>query len=227
MKLIAPIRRIMNLGTVTAIALIATVPIVGAARNIDQRITPAPIISITGQIIDRQNGVYTLQHKTGRVLIDLSGWPVAGLSEDALGLMGDKVTATGNFDEAFLRTGTLEADSLYNFDRHSYSTFVGSNTSLWRAYQVPEEDWNSQIAASLVGSVTMIGEQELTMRSGTHDVTVKISPLLYNPFDDVGGPALQVGDKLRVGGVLSPRFLENRTLDAYRLTTIDLLKANS
>ncbi|EPX83489.1 hypothetical protein [Salipiger mucosus] len=227
MKRIALSKGIRSLLATLAATIQALAALPALSQPTSQTVIPDPVISITGYVSDRKGAQYTIRHNNGSMYVDMSGWPQTDLAGNSPGIVGDTITATGDFNAAFLGTRTLEADSVYNFDKRSYRTFVDRAPQSWRAYQIPENDWDENVVASVVGQVAQLGDEQFTIIVADQKIRVSTTPLRYNPLDDLGGLRLTIGDYIRVSGVPTKNFFDKPAIRAHRLTSIDLLKADT
>jgi hypothetical protein len=185
-----------------------------------------PLVSISGQVVDRPDDYYVVRSDGGRTRIRFRGWPEELPGDRSVLGIGDNVRATGWLGEDTLAVGgILDVVGVYVEDRRAYFALGefadGAVPFLPPIGGIGPVDGRT----SLTGVIGEIGTGELVLRAGELRIPVATSSLRYNPFDDVGSQRLRPGDTVTVEGTLDRSSEDGPRLRADRITSIFVVGA--
>lgn len=174
-------------------------------------------ISISGTVDAIAPDRFTLDFGKDTVIVEMDD---GDRDADAYQLVkGDKVTVNGRIDDDFYETTSIEANSVYVEKLNTY--FYASSKdeedfddSVW--YEIPVKV-NS---VSVQGYVTDIGNDEFTVNTGRHTLTIDVEGLAFDPLDDDGYVRIDKGDVVRVNGVTGEGFFRDPNLDARSVVVL-------
>lgn len=179
-------------------------------------------ISLKGTVTSADADSFMMDYGDGLITVEMDDWDNFG---DAYPLAdGDKVTVYGRVDKGLYETTTIEAGSVY---------VDGLNTFFYASAADEEGDysdygvWVVDVDAT-VGDVTYIGTVEwvkpdmntFAIDTGSLELTVDTSGLLYNPLDDQGFQQIDAGDRVSVDAVIDADFFGDQDLLAESITTL-------
>lgn len=178
-------------------------------------------ITITGDVISQVGDEFTLDYGEGLITVEMDDWDWH--NEAAWINPGETVTVRGEIDNDLYQIKTIEADSVYVFDRSTY--YYASDTdeedSAYWTYgyydpaTAPEGTW-----FGLSGTVTKVTGSEFEMDTGYNKIQVETAYLGYNPLDDVGFQQIDPGDRVYVSGDLDHNFFNKNEIDASSVITL-------
>lgn len=190
-----------------------------AAQDEPAAETDASWISLKGTVTSTDADSFMMDYGDGLVTVEMDDWDHFG---DAYPLSdGDEVTVYGRVDKGLYETTTIEAGSVYVDDLNTF----------FYASAVDEEgdygEWVVDLDAS-VGDVTYIGTVEwvspethtMAIDTGSLELTVDTSGLLYDPLDDEGYQKIDAGDRVSVEAVVDADFFGDQDLLAESITTL-------
>ena len=197
-----------------------------AAESMARADIPAPEqVAVSGIINDAAGPNFRLRYGAGEISVVLQAWerfreagapPVMGI--------GDRVTVTGAADEAFYSARTLDAQSVYVDDRDTFYTTSWSRhgKAPWEvtAMAIPPLYGGRPISITLAGRVVDVSKQMFSLEVGASPVQIDTREMIGSPLDAIGGPAIEIGDWVQVGGTLEDAFFRDRRLEALRVTRI-------
>ena len=166
-------------------------------------------ISISGTVKAVTADAFTLDYGQGMITVEMDD---GDRDADAYMLLpGDEVTVTGKIDDDFYEMTTIEASSVY----------VEKLGTTFYASALDEEDYwvtvvtPGVLANTLVqGTVTSVSDQEFTLNTGLRSLTVEVDEMFYNPLDDSGYQKIDIGDVVRVTGILDENLFGQREFKA-------------
>lgn len=185
-------------------------------------------ISITGDVVSRVGDTFALDYGEGIISVEMDDWDFH--NEAALINPGETVTVRGKIDHDFYEAKTIEADSVYVFDRSTYyyaNDVDEEGSAYWRysfydPARAPEGTW-----FGVAGKVTDVDGTEFKMDTGYSKVTVETAYLDYNPLDDIGFQQIDVGDRVYVSGNLDRIFFDDNEIEADSVITLAQDKTKS
>lgn len=177
-------------------------------------------ISLTGEVADSDFERFVLDHGEGLVTVEMDDWD---WYDEANRIMaGDRVTVYGRIDAGLYEKRTIEAESVYVFDRNTYyyasdADEEGDYLHSYgiHAHSMPEGSW-----MSLTGRVRTLSGREFTLDTGAGMVQVDTISMAYNPLDDVGFQQIDAGDRVTVTGHLDLDFFERREIMAETIVSL-------
>ena len=180
-------------------------------------------ITLTGEITDVQHEKFMLDYGDGVITVEMDDWD--SYDEADYFSPGERVTVFGVIDNDWYHKKTIEADSVYAYQR---DTFYDANpideedTTIWRVsyantYKptIMDGTW-----LTVIGKVKSINGNEFMLDTGIRNLQVDTDPLGYNPFDDIGIQKIIPGDVVKVSGKLDKDLFERNEIQAQQLTTI-------
>lgn len=175
-------------------------------------------VSVTGTVTSTTESTFKLDYGDGIVTVEMDDWDTY---DETFALNnGDQVTVYGEVDNDLFEKKKIEASSVYVDDINSF--FYASTSD-----EEEMGEWGVDVDAE-VGDVTYIGEvetvsptnEEFTIDTGTTEMTVDTSSMLYNPLDAEGFQEIEVGDRVSVEAEVDADFLGNRELLAESVVTL-------
>jgi uncharacterized protein YdeI (BOF family) len=175
-------------------------------------------ISISGTAVNPGNDGFFLDYGTGTVYVEMDDWDWYDESKNLLD--GDKVTVYGDIDDDVLETTKIEAGSVYVESLGTY--FYANSTDEESATDFTWVDYTPLTAGytTLRGTVESKVGRNFTIDIGIQDITVDTATMSYNPLDDAGYQQVDVGDYVRVSGMMDYDFWEGRELEATSVITL-------
>jgi uncharacterized protein YdeI (BOF family) len=177
-------------------------------------------ITISGTVESVSADSFTLDYGDGAVIVEMDD---GDRDADAYKLMvGDKVTVSGEIDDDFYETTTIEASSVYveNLGTTFFASAVDEETTEGWAVAVTVPIPISQTI--VYGTVTDVDEHEFTVDSGLRELQVDVADMPYNPLDDEGYQKIRVGDRVKVSGDIDTDFFEGRELMADAVIKLNM-----
>jgi len=175
-------------------------------------------ISITGEVASVGEGAFMLDYGEGVVTVEMDDWD--WYDEASRLVSGEQVTVYGAIDDDLFEVTSIEANSVYVFDRNTYfyANDADEEDAYYVAYPFPvtvaDGGW-----VSVSGSVKSINGREFIVDTGLYEIQVDTDTLAYNPLDDFGYQQIDQGDVVTVSGELDEGFFERREILASSITT--------
>ena len=177
-------------------------------------------ITITGEIAAIYGDSFTLDYGEGLITVEMDDWDFYNEVERLD--TGDTVTVRGELDDEFYEAHTVEADSVYSYDRATY----------YYANDADEEDVDALVYSlppippegtwyRISGVVEDISGSEIIVDTGVADMTVDTAHLGYNPLDDVGFPQVDLGEYIYVSGMFDRNFFDTNEIEAETIITLN------
>lgn len=217
-------------------AAVSAITLSGAAALHAQTVTSSlpssGMFSISGLVIDVEDGIFSVRSGRSRIQLQLTDWPSDLQSRGQVMDIGDSVTATGWFNtEIFTDGGVLSVVSLHVEDLRTYFTLGQSNTVADRGNMqlLPPSGGFDPIehSISLIGTIVEINGDEMVVSAGEAELAVNTASLKYDPFDNVGIESLNIGDTVMIDGMLDQGMDLRTQLEAQQLTRIVVVDATS
>ena len=172
-------------------------------------------ITLSGTVSTVSADAFMLDYGTGKILVEMDD---GDRDADAYKLLpGDEVTVTGKIDDDLFEKTSIEASSVHV--KKLETTFFAS--------AVDEEDYPLFFALpetvstiSIYGPVTAVHKNRFTLDRGNRSLSVDVSGMANNPLDDEGYQKIEVGDYVRVTGIIGEGFEENREFQAVSITEL-------
>ena len=172
-------------------------------------------ISISGTVHDVTRNAFNLDYGDGVINVEMDD---GDRDADAYSLLeGDRVTVNGMVDDDFFETASIEASSVYveKLDTYFYASALDEEDfAVW--YTVPVEPGQ----VTVQGTVTEIDGDDFVVNEGYRSIRVGTDNMAYDPLDDQGYQKVDVGDTVRVTGVMDTSLLENEQLEASAVITL-------
>lgn len=177
-------------------------------------------ISISGQIIDEDNGCHVLQSAAGQTRIGIAGWP----GDRPIFGVGDEVTEIGSLTRDFLSDRMLDIAAVYVADRRAY--FVMGQKEPAATLVIPSLPRVADGGPALVtGTILELAANGFVLEASDAELPVETDLLKYKRYDDIGAQRLRVGDLVLVGGSLERDAEFRPTRRAETVTSIHIVHA--
>lgn len=181
-------------------------------------------ISVTGTVASTMHEAFWLDFGEALVKVEMDDWDWYDEANQIV--PGERVTVYGRLDSGVYELRTIEADSVYVFDRNSY--YFASDADEEGDYlsfpylmfahspHVADGTW-----MTVSGRVVKVDERELSLDTGFRKVRIDTAAMPYNPLDDVGFQRIDRGDRISVTGTLDIDFFEKDEIDAESIVTLN------
>jgi len=197
--------------TCLSILLMCSVALGGFASK-----TNGEYITVSGKIITVKPDSFRLKTKDRIIFVEMDDydWDADGYKL----VKGDQVVVTGKIDNDFLEKKKIEAGSVYVKGINSYF-FANSDdeegapylTTTINPYVVTLPE-NTQVAVQ--GKVVNVNGRQFTVDTGLRKLKIETSELIYNPLDDNGYTQIDLGDWVRVSGIVEENFFGKDEINA-------------
>lgn len=198
--------KIMLLGAVLAPCLLTA----DAFAQDPKKASDDTWITVSGTIASASPSSFRLDYGSGVITVEMDDFD---FYPDGYGLLAnDEVVVNGIVDNDLFEKKTIEASSV----------FVENLGTYFYANAADEEDFNSWTVTypvlvkqvEVTGKVAAINGRELTLDTGARKIQVDTAALGYNPLDDSGYFQIDVGDRVKTGGVIDNDLFEKREIMA-------------
>jgi uncharacterized protein YdeI (BOF family) len=173
-------------------------------------------ISLTGDVVQSSIEQFRLDYGEGLITVEMDDWDWYDEANHIRA--GDRVTVYGRIDDDLYERRTIEAGSVYVFDRNTYyyASDADEESVVYNAGAIiPDGAW-----MSVRGTVEKIDGREFVLDTGSGTVRIDTVFMPYNPLDDVGFQAIEPGDRVLVTGNLDLDFFEKREIQADGIVTL-------
>lgn len=180
-------------------------------------------IMLTGDIVAVYGDNFALDYGDGLVTVELDDWDYFDEADRLI--VGDTVTVHGEVDADFYQEPTVEASSVYSYDRSTfyYASDADGQDIDMRIYSfvapAPEGTW-----FGLTGTVQDIEGSEFVLDTGLNHISVETAHLENNPMDDEGHQKINVGDAVYVSGRLDKHVFDENEINANRVVSLNTKK---
>lgn len=172
-------------------------------------------ITLGGTVSTVSADTFVLDYGTGKILVEMDD---GDRDADAYKLLpGDEVTVAGKIDDDLFEKTSIEASSVH----------VAKLGATFFASEEDEEDYPLLFALpetvstiSIYGPVTEVDKDRFILDRGKRSLSVDVSKMANNPLDDEGYQKVDVGDYVRVTGIIEEGFEENREFQAVSVTEL-------
>ena len=178
-------------------------------------------VTISGKITNVERDSFKLKSKNKTTLVEMDDydWDADGYKL----VVGDNVVVTGRVDKDFLEKKKVEASSVYVKGINTYF-YANSADEEDISYATPVYTTVTELPestiADLKGVVTKVDGREFTLNTGLRIIKVDTDELYYNPMDNKGVTQIDVGDNVRVSGLVEDDFLEGKEIEASFVSEI-------
>lgn len=184
------------------------------------------VVNLSGKVTSVSPDSFQLKVKDDKVLVEMDDFDT-----DADGyklVVGDKVVVTGLVDKNFLEKKKIEASSVYvkGLNTYFYASPVdeeGGSVIVTTYLTVPDLPDNASV--DLQGKVVKVNGDEFTVDTGIRKIKVDTDNLIYNPLDEEGVTKINVGDRVRVSGIVDEDFFEKDEVQANFVRELGALAA--
>jgi uncharacterized protein YdeI (BOF family) len=177
-------------------------------------------VSLTGTVANSGAERFLLDYGSGAITVEMDDWD--SYDDTARLRDGERVTVYGFIDSDFYQSRSIEAQSVYVFERNTYYFASGDDEEdLWYTYHggyfmdVPEGSW-----VTVAGTVTDVSGGEFKVKTAGGDIMVDVDRMSYNPLDEDGYQRIDVGDRVTVTGTIDDEFFEGKEIKARTITTM-------
>lgn len=204
-------------------ALVATMLAGAAAADPVGTRSDGNPVTLTGEVVHATDRSFTLDYGQGVILVEMNEWgPLDqwGPLRDGKAIhAGETVRVTGLMDKAFFEKQTIEAGTVYVYDRNTVYASGKDRTrtvSYAYAYDLPPPlgTW-----VDLQGTVASVDEREFVIRTSGGPITVNTIDMAYNPLDEIGVQRIEKGDLVSVFGEVEPDLFGNLEIHAENVTS--------
>lgn len=175
-------------------------------------------ITLSGTVASSTTERFILDYGEGLIVVEMDDWD---WYDEANQLRpGDRVTVYGRLDADAYETRTIEAESVYVFDRRTFYLASDADEEDYLGYGY---DWGAPAEGTwmtVVGTIEEIQGRELVLDTATSKIRVDTSELGYNPLDEVGLQRLARGDRVSVSGRLDLGFFERKEIVADTIVSL-------
>lgn len=198
----------------------------GASAALKNAVNGEAVV-LSGKVTSVSPDAFKVKVKNDTVTVEMDDWDA-----DADGyklVKGDNVVVSGMVDHDFLEKKTVEASTVYvkNLDTYFFASSYDEEVDPYivtATYSVVG-DLPENASADLQGKVVTIKGREFVVDTGLRKITVDTKDLLYNPMDDAGVTQIDMGDRVRVSGVVDDDFFDENEVSANFLMELDQKKA--
>ncbi len=165
-------------------------------------------ISLSGTVEQARDDSFDLDYGEGVVLVEMDDFDF--YPEGRSLLEDDQVMVYGYVDDELYETRSIEAQSV----------FVKNLGTQFYASGVDEEDFPAvgvldfSPRLELTGTIAEVRGVIFELEAGSVKLDVDTSNMLYDPLDDEGYQKLEVGDRVRVMGILEDKLFNDLKLEA-------------
>ncbi|HSN81255.1 MAG TPA: NirD/YgiW/YdeI family stress tolerance protein [Polyangiales bacterium] len=174
-------------------------------------------ITLTGDVVESSPQQFRLDYGEGLITVEMDDWDWYDEADHIMA--GDRVTVYGRIDDDLYQRRTIEADSVYVYDRNTYYYANDADEEDFVYYSsvvtIPDGAWTS-----VNGTVEKIDGRELVLDTGVSKIRVDTINMAYNPLDEVGYQKIKKGDRVSVWGRLDLDFFEKREIQADSIVTL-------
>lgn len=176
------------------------------------------VVVLSGKVKSVSPDSFKMEVNNETIFVEMDDWDA-----DADGyklVKGDKVVVTGRVDKDFLEKKKVEASTVYvkNLDTTFFASSYDEESDPYIATAAATytvlEDLPENASADLRGEVVNIKGREFVVNTGFREITVDTKDLLYNPMDDAGITQIDMGDMVRVSGVVDDDFFDENEVSA-------------
>lgn len=180
-------------------------------------------ISLTGNVVSSSVQDFTLEYGEGLIRVEMDDWD--WYDEAQRIVPGERVTVYGRIDDGLYEQRSIEADSVYVFERNTF--FYANDVDEEGDYTafphfvygygrtLPDGSW-----MTISGTVQAVDGREFTLDNGFRKVVVDTDEMAYNPLDDLGFQKVDEGDRVSVTGTLDNDFFEKDELKAETIVSL-------
>jgi uncharacterized protein YdeI (BOF family) len=167
-------------------------------------------ITISGTVVHTEPDAFRLDYGDGVITVEMDDFDE--YPEGHAMMLNDQVEVHGVIDNDSFERKTIEASSVYveNLSTHFYASAAD------------EEDFATWTAstpislgeAKLTGTVTTKDGRDFTLDTGSRQVRVDTSSMIYNPLDDKGFLQVDIGDRVKVSGDVDHALFDAHEISA-------------
>jgi len=196
--------------------LLVSAPFANGADTTDPYAKPNEAwITISGTVDSVAADSFVLNYGEGAVIVEMDD---GDRDADAYKLLkGDKVTVSGKIDADFFESTSIEASTVYV--ENIGTTFFASSVDEEDAAVITAEITVPIVLAQVTvrGKVTKVNDDDFIIHTGADEIRIDVGSLSYDPLDDEGYQRIDVGDYVKVQGVLDSNLFEGRYIEARTL----------
>jgi uncharacterized protein YdeI (BOF family) len=180
-------------------------------------------ITISGTVDSVAANSFVLNYGEGAIVVEMDD---GDRDADAYKLLkGDKVTVSGEIDADFFESTSIEAATVYV--ENIGTTFFASSADEEDAAVIAAEITVPFVLSRVTvqGKVKKVNGDDFIIDTGADEIRIDVGSLPYDPLDDEGYQRIDVGDYVKVMGVVDSNLFEGRYIEAQ--TLIELLGYSS
>lgn len=189
--------------------------------DIMERKTDGEFVTISGKVTTVAPDFFKVKMRDETILVEMDDydWDADGYKL----ALGDRVVVTGVVDHDFLEKKKIEAGSVYvkNINSYFYANsddeedYPYVSTTYFMMSELPDN-----ASVDLKGRVVEVDGREFVLDTGFRKVTIDTSDLIYNPMDDKGYTQVDLGDRLRVTGLVDDQFFDGKEIMANFISEV-------
>lgn len=173
-------------------------------------------IGLNGTVVESSADGFILDYGEGIVTVEMDDWDWYG---DAYPILdGDHVKVNGRVDDDLYETTSIEASSVYVKDLNTY--FYANDADEETLFSPGMTTVYIDNDLRLTGTVAKVDGRKFTIDTGSREVKVNTSQMLYNPMDDKGFQQINKGDFVSVTGDLDIDLFEKNEMMAESITSL-------
>ena len=201
-------------------------------------------VALSGTVTEVRSDEFDLSYGTGSITVELGDWNWFENETQNL-VVGDEVIVSGKIDDDLFEGREVKADNLYVRQRYAYYFVDNAYPSYYMTSVIPLEDPDTESqnnddadstadrayydgnVISMRGTVSEIKGDEFTLtNSDDKSLTVDVSGMAYDPFDDTGWE-VEAGDRIQVYGHIDDDLFEKREINATSIVTLSEAKTKT
>jgi uncharacterized protein YdeI (BOF family) len=198
------------------VAISFSLPLFAKNTSKLQKAFDGETITVSGKVTSVNADAFRLKTKNKSIIVEMDDWDA-----DADGFKlkkGDRVVVRGAADKDLFQKNRLEAGSVYveNLNSYFYASAADEegapvllSTSIYNTQKLPEGAY-----VDLIGKVQSVVGRAFTIDTGVREVNVSTGELIFNPLDDTGQVQVDVGDQVRLGGIVDDGYFNKRSIKA-------------
>jgi hypothetical protein len=203
----------------SALALSFSSNIADAKNPYSENYTNKDNIAITGEIASVSPEQFTIDYGDGLITVEMDDWD--WFDEATRFAPGEKVTVYGNIDDEIYELRTIEASSVYAYNRNTFYYANDADEEDYYTYNLYPNTAMDGSYISVSGMVTEIDDREITLDTGVSEITIDTDEMAYNPLDNVGYQQVDIGDQLFITGELDVNFFDENEIEASFITSLN------
>jgi uncharacterized protein YdeI (BOF family) len=217
-------RTLLTLTALSALAISGPAMAAGGHDSTDvSKASEGQWISLTGTVKAVSPERFTMNYGKGSIVVEMDDYD---WYDENFMLPGAKVTVTGIMDNDFFENKKVEASTVYLPNRKEYYyASAADEEDGYYSFPIASYDWGNGARDDewvvFTGTVKRVEGNELTLDTGTRELTVDASTAAGGLLDAEGDPLVDVGDRVSVSGEMDDAdFFDGREIEASSVTLL-------